>query len=268
MGACCLRGPFPGCHAALSACCLSLWGLMPAVPIVQHRKTKKEELEEQAGTIKAKAKRFGNWFGGKAAETKDAAADNLSKATVRCPASCHPPPSSQTGTLTGSKVKAPSVFQTSPLPLLAVCRPPHFGSVVGPTWRGMATDFLGTERLHPVLLLPNRGVDAAWVSACGLGGDCRQDGGCGAPPGRCCPWCQGECAEEPLGVLPLWLRRSRQCPMFVREPGELSWASQYICDFERARASTHVVLESYCAPNTYEGNTRPGVGHKGRALLL
>ena len=52
----------------------------------QHRKSKKEELEEQAGTVKAKAKRFGHWFGHKAGEAKDVAADNLGKASVRGPA--------------------------------------------------------------------------------------------------------------------------------------------------------------------------------------
>jgi hypothetical protein len=55
-------------------------------PPAQHRKGKKEELEEQAGTVKAKAKRFGHWFGHKANEAKDVTADNLSKASVRGPA--------------------------------------------------------------------------------------------------------------------------------------------------------------------------------------
>ena len=54
--------------------------------VLQHRKGKKEELEEAAGTVKAKAKRFGHWFGHKAGEAKDATADNLSKASVRSPA--------------------------------------------------------------------------------------------------------------------------------------------------------------------------------------
>ena len=86
-----LRGrasPSLGCHSVLQDVMLIMlplhWcALTVLVPPMQHRKTKKEELEEQAGTIKAKAKRFGNWFGSKASETKDVAADNLSKATVR-----------------------------------------------------------------------------------------------------------------------------------------------------------------------------------------
>ena len=57
-------------------------GVALCVCVLQHRKEKREE-EEFAGTIHAKTKRFGHWFGHKAGEAKDATADGLSKATVR-----------------------------------------------------------------------------------------------------------------------------------------------------------------------------------------
>lgn len=158
------------------------------VSTVQHRKTKKEELEEHAGTIKAKAKRFGNWFGHKANETKDAAADNLSKATVRCPASCYPSRFSHFLHSADSKAQSQPIVvpRASLMPVLAISRLLYASrACIGTAWQGMPIGFLGRSVHTRCSLLPNRGVDADWVLP-GLGGDCRQDGGCGAPPGRCC----------------------------------------------------------------------------------